>query len=110
MIEYLSIPPHNTRSLQWNYRDTLGCSQIPGQSKVEPWFSALGHKRPCIGTTRPNLAIGREQLQRYLQTSLMGIISYLGILFPHILVSRSNFQDTQGCFQTLDHGKHEPWF
>ena len=65
MIEYLSIPPHNTRSLQWNYRDTLGCSQIPGQSKLEPWFSALGHKRPCIGTTRPNLAIGREQLQNF---------------------------------------------
>ena len=110
MIEYLSIPPHNTRSLQWNYRDTLGCSQIPGESKHEPWFLALGRKRPCIGTTRPNLAIGREQLQRYLQASLTGIISYLGILFPHILSSRSNFQDTQGCSQTPGHGKHEPWF
>ena len=63
MAEYLSIPLHNTRSLQWNYQDTLGCSQIPGESKHEPWFSALGHKRPCIGTTRPNLAIGQEQLQ-----------------------------------------------
>ena len=62
--KYLCMPLHYTPLLRWSFQSRLDCFQIPGQSKNEPSFWAPGHKRPCIGTNRPKLAIGQELLQK----------------------------------------------